>query len=222
MGTVGAGCLVSMVFAKDAINFLHHGYAIHCIIAIALAVENLDNGVLRNVLGMAMLNAGVQIVAFKQVSACILLMLFIGWLPGHMLLCEHSAELSYLPLTRRTCWRTLGYFISGVVCTLYSRRRVKLPNEARSLQQFEDVELGKAHVLPRGCSQFLISQKEENLTTFIFIRWIHGTIPDFPGHAAWCVLGFLGHSPQTPKLTSVPTRPSTVPKEQLEFLINNW
>jgi len=220
--TLSAGCLVSMVSAKDILNFLHHGYAIHCIVAVTFAFESSDDGAFRSMLGIAMLNVGVQIAAFGQVSTCIILMLFMCWLPGHMMLCAHSADLAYVPLTRRTCQRSFGYFISGVLCRLNFQGKLKLQSEARYLQQFADAELGKAHVLPRGCGPALMSPKEESLTTFVFIRWIHGTIPDFPGHAAWCVLGFLGHIPQKQSLTPMPARANTVPKQQLEFLINNW
>jgi len=194
--TLGVCCLVSMVLATDAVNFLHHGYAIHCIMAVKFAVESLDNGPWRSILGVAMLNAGVQIVTFKQVSMCIVLMLFIGWLPGHMLLRGHSVEVSYRPTDSRTCYRTCGYLLGGVVCTLYSQWKMKLQNETRYLQRFADAAVGKTHVLPRRCSGRLISHKKEYLTTFIFMRWIHGAIPNFPGHAVWCVLSFLGHIPQ--------------------------
>jgi len=220
--TLSAGCLVSMVFAKDAINFLHHGYMIHCIMAVTFAFESSDNGALRSVLGVAMLNVGVQIMVFKQVSTFIVLMLFMGWTPGHMLLCAQSLEVAYIPLTRRTCQRSFGYFISGVLCTLYFQTKMKLQNDGRYLQQFADAELGKAHVLSKGCTPILRSPKVEYLATFIFIRWIHGTIPEFPGHAAWCVLGFLGHIPQKQNLTPMPAKAKTVPKKQLELLINNW
>jgi len=214
--TLEAGCLLSMVFANDVVSILQHGFAVHCTMAIALFIENWNSLNSGSLLIIALLNAGYQLLVFGQISSLMLLTILAGWVPGRLVL-GNAAEEAFLPLTRRTCQRSFGYFLCTVVCTMYYSRKKKLRNES---QERDELEITKVHVSP--VDEFRISSNEEDLATFIFIRWIHNTLPSFPGYAAWCIVSFLGYLPQKYKLPSAHTRAILASEEQLGLLMNTW
>jgi len=80
--TLEAGCLLSMVFANDAISILQHGYAVHCTMALALFIENWNSLNSGSLIVIALLDAGFQLVVFGQISSLMLLMILAGWVPG--------------------------------------------------------------------------------------------------------------------------------------------
>jgi len=102
---------------------------------------------------------------------------------------------------------------------MYYSRKIKLQNES---QEHGEFEITKVHVMP-DC-ELRISEKEEDLATFVFIRWIHNTLPDFPGYAAWCIVSFLGYLPQKYNLPSASKRAisTTASEEPLGLLMSTW